>query len=121
MPQLNGSITPSVVAAATAASALAPLFRMASAACDPRALIVATVPPVPVVVGVLAMAREADAVWFCRVSVKDETYGRLSVTFTAITGFGALARPTGGSGALTRVTSNPFTVLAACTGSAWVR
>src|SRR5471030_2562693 len=56
-PQLNGSVTPSVAAAATVASmALPPLFRMASAAFEAGSLMVATAPPVPVATGVLANA-----------------------------------------------------------------
>src|SRR5471030_940950 len=54
-PQLNGSVTPNVAAAATVASmALPPLFRMASAAFDAGSLMVATAPPMPVATGVLA-------------------------------------------------------------------
>src|SRR5690242_12501408 len=57
MPQLNGSVTPSVAAAATAASmAFPPWLRMASADADAFSLIVATAPPVPVAMGVLASA-----------------------------------------------------------------
>src|SRR5471030_1201835 len=56
-PQLNGSVAPSVAAAATVASmALPPLFRMASAAFEAASLMVATAPPVPVATGVLANA-----------------------------------------------------------------
>jgi hypothetical protein len=52
MPQLNGSVTPNVAAAATAASiALPPLFRISSADSDALALMVATAPPVPVATG----------------------------------------------------------------------
>src|SRR5437764_11785087 len=58
MPQLNGSVTPSVAAAATAASiALPPWLRMAIADCEAFSLMVATAPPVPVETGGLAAAR----------------------------------------------------------------
>src|SRR5471030_2912382 len=53
-PQLNGSVTPSVAAAATVA--LPPWLRMASAAFEAASLMVATAPPVPVATGVLANA-----------------------------------------------------------------
>ncbi len=57
MPQLNGSVTPRVAAAATAASiALPPWFRIASAALEAGSLMVATAPPLPVATGVLENA-----------------------------------------------------------------
>src|SRR5262245_61303296 len=52
IPQLNGSVTPSVAAVATAAStALPPVFRTRIPAAVASALIDATAPPVPVTTG----------------------------------------------------------------------
>jgi len=60
MPQLKGSVTPSVAAAATAAStALPPWSRIAIADCVACSLIVAAAPPVPRATGVFACAMGA--------------------------------------------------------------
>jgi len=77
-PQLKGSVTPSVAAAATAAStALPPLFRIASAACEAGSLIVATAPPVPLATGLLAQAGapHASAMMMVEVSRRGRAVG----------------------------------------------